>query len=432
MVVREPTTTDRAAETSLQFLNMLFGDRQRRDFAVQLWDGSRWEPTPGELARFTIHLRHPGALRAMFWPPDDLAMGEAYIFDDFDIEGSIDAVFPLVDDLFADQKLGLAGKLQQAKRLFTLPAPRRPRGTEYGVRLHGGTHSLERDRQAVSYHYDQSNEFFAQFLDSRMVYSCAYFASPVESIEEAQERKLDYICRKLRLQRGESLLDIGCGWGGLVLHAAKHYGVYATGITLSTRQAEFATARINEAGLADRCRVELRDYREVETPEGYDKLVSVGMFEHVGEAQLPTYFRKAWRLLRPGGVFLNHGISRVLQTQVHTGRSFIAKYVWPDGELETIGTVLRAAEQAGFELRDVESLREHYALTLQQWVRRLEAHHAAARSARDEVTYRIWRLYMAGSGYNFANGTMNLYQSLLAKPKDGHSGLPLTRSDWYR
>ena len=432
MVVREVTATDRAVETSLQFLQMLFGDRQRRDFAVQLWDGSRWEPSAGEPTRFTIRLRHPGALRAMFWPPDDLAMGEAYIFDDFDIEGSIDSVFPLVDDLFADQKLGLAGKLQQAKRLFTLPAPRRQRDSDHGIRLHGGTHSLERDRQAVSYHYDQSNEFFAQFLDSRMVYSCAYFDSAEDSIDTAQERKLDYICRKLRLQPCESLLDIGCGWGGLVLYAAKHYGVYATGITLSARQAEFATARINEAGLADRCRVELRDYREVETPEGYDKLVSVGMFEHVGEAQLPTYFRRAWSLLRPGGVFLNHGICRALHTQVHTGRSFIAKYVWPDGELETIGTVLRAAEQAGFELRDVESLREHYALTLQQWVRRLEEHHDAARSARDEVTYRIWRLYMAGSGYNFANGSMNLYQSLLAKPKGGQSSLPLTRADWYR
>jgi cyclopropane-fatty-acyl-phospholipid synthase len=432
MAVREGPATDRAGRESLAFLKVLFGEEQRRDFAVQLWDGTRWEPAPGETARFTLRLRHPGAIRAMFWPPDDLALGEAYIFDDFDIEGSIEAVFPTVDDLLADRKVGLGSRLQQAKRLFTLPAPPKRHAGEHGPRLQGSTHSLERDRQAVSYHYDQSNEFFAQFLDSQMVYSCAYFASPDEGIEAAQARKLDYICRKLRLAPGEALLDIGCGWGGLVLHAARQYGVYATGITLSARQADFANARIAEAGLADRCRVELRDYRELDTEERYDKVVSVGMFEHVGEAQLPTYFRRSWSLLRPGGVFLNHGICQAIGQKAHSGRSFVAKYVWPDGELETIGTTLRAAEQAGFELRDVESLREHYALTLREWVRRLEAHHDVARALKDEATYRIWRLYMAGSAYSFDNGNLNLYQSLFAKPKHGKSGLPLSRSDWYR
>lgn len=431
MAISEASAPDRAAQTSLAFLQALFGDRKERDFAVRLWDGSSWEPSAGQPARFTLTLKHPGALRSMFWPPDDLAMGEAYIYDDFDIDGSMEAVFPLVDDLLADQQLGLTGKLHQAKRLFTLPSQRRSRTSAYGARLHGHEHSIERDRQAVSYHYDQSNAFFAQFLDSRMVYSCAYFESPDEGIETAQARKLDYICRKLRLKPAERLLDIGCGWGGLVIHAARHYGVEAIGVTLSVRQAEFANERIRAAGLADRCRVELRDYREVDEPDGYDKLVSVGMFEHVGEAQLPTYFRHAWRLLRPGGVFLNHGICQNVDQPRQHGRSFVAKYVWPDGELETIGATLRAAEQAKFELRDVESLREHYALTLREWVRRLEAHQDAARSATDEVTYRIWRLYMAGAAYNFSNGALNLYQALLAKPEHGKSGLPLTRADWY-
>lgn len=431
MVLREATETDRAAQETLAFLKVLFGEEHRRDFAVQLWDGSRWEPTPGEPARFTLQMRHPGALRSMFWPPDDLALGEAYIFDDFDIEGSIEAVFPTVEDLFADRKVGLGGKLQRARRLFTLPTARRHRLATHGLRLRGSAHSLERDRQVVSYHYDQSNEFFAQFLDSRMVYSCAYFASPDEGIEAAQARKLDYICRKLRLRPGEALLDIGCGWGGLVLHAAQQYGVYATGITLSARQADFANARIKEAGLADRCRVELRDYRELDAEERYDKLVSVGMFEHVGEAQLPSYFRRCWSMLRPGGVFLNHGICQAMDDKGHSGRSFIAKYVWPDGELETISTTVRAAEQAGFELRDVESLREHYSLTLREWVRRLEAHHDEVRSLKDEVTYRIWRLYMAGSAYRFDHGNQSLYQSLLVKSEQGQSGLPLSRSDWY-
>ncbi|MCL4544664.1 MAG: cyclopropane-fatty-acyl-phospholipid synthase family protein [Chloroflexi bacterium] len=338
------------------------------------------------------------------------ALDPAWCNADFDIQGSIEAVFPIVDDLLVDQQLGLAGKLHQAKRLFTLPSRRHSHPGGYGPQLRGSAHSIERDRQAVSYHYDQSNEFFAQFLDRRMVYSCAYFVSPDEGIETAQTRKLDYICRKLRLKPGEQLLDIGCGWGGLILHAAQQYGVDATGITLSARQAELANERIRQAGLANRCRVELRDYREVEGTEVYDKLVSVGMFEHVGAAQLPTYFRQAWRLLRPGGVFLNHGICQATEQARHRGRSFIAKYVWPDGELETISTTLHAAEQTGFEVRDVESLREHYALTLHEWVRRLEAHCEQARAATDDVTYRIWRLYMAGSAYSFTKGNISIYQ----------------------
>jgi cyclopropane-fatty-acyl-phospholipid synthase len=431
MAIREAPTQDRAVESTLDFLQTLLGDGRADGLAVQLWDGTRWPPAEDRVARVTLTLQHPGALRSMFWPTDDLAMGEAYIFDDFDIQGSMEAVFPIVDALLADEGLGLAGKLHQAKRLFSLPARRRGPTQFRHPQLHGRTHSVERDRLAVSYHYDQSNEFFAQFLDSRMVYSCAYFASPDEGIEAAQERKLEYICRKLRLKPGERLLDIGCGWGGLIIYAAQHYGVDATGITLSGRQAELANERIGQAGLTDRCRVELRDYREVDGAQSFDKLVSIGMVEHVGEAQLPTYFRQAWRLLRPGGVFLNHGICRAFHQPLQRGRSFVAKYVWPDGELETISTTLKAAEQSGFEVRDVENLREHYALTLREWVRRLEGHSEQARSATDEVTYRIWRLYMAGSAYNFTKGNMGIFQSLLAKPLEGESGLPLARADWY-
>ena len=431
MAIREAPTQERSVVSTVDFLQALLGDGRANGLAVELWDGTRWPPVQDREARVTLALQHPGALRSMFWPTDDLAMGEAYIFDDFDIQGSIEAVFPIVDELLADEGLGLAGKLHQAKRLFSLPARRRGPTRFRHPQLHGRAHSVERDRLAVSYHYDQSNEFFAQFLDSRMVYSCAYFASPEEGIETAQERKLDYICRKLRLKPGERLLDIGCGWGGLIMYAAQHYGVDATGITLSGRQAELANERIGQAGLADRCRVELRDYREVDGAQSFDKLVSIGMVEHVGEAQLPVYFRQAWRLLRPGGVFLNHGICRAFHQPLQRGRSFVAKYVWPDGELETISTTLKAAEQSGFEVRDVENLREHYALTLREWVRRLEMHREQARSATDEVTYRIWRLYMAGSAYNFTKGNMGIFQSLLAKPSQGESGLPLMRADWY-
>ena len=244
MVIQEASRQDRAAQASLAFLQSLLGAAPQRDFAVRLWDGTRWDPEPGRQARFTVVLQHAGAVRAMFWPPDDLAMGEAYIYDDFDVEGNLEAVFPLVESLFADQHVGIASRVQQAARLLTLPSQKRERAASHGVRLQGTEHSLERDRQAVSYHYDQSNAFFALFLDSRMVYSCAYFASPDEGIEQAQARKLDYLCRKLRLQPGERLLDLGCGWGGLVIHAAQHYGVDATGVTLSRRQADLANERI--------------------------------------------------------------------------------------------------------------------------------------------------------------------------------------------
>jgi cyclopropane-fatty-acyl-phospholipid synthase len=263
------------------------------------------------------------------------------------------------------------------------------------------------------------------------VYSCAYFVREDDDLASAQRQKLDYICRKLRLRPGERLLDIGCGWGALIRHAVRNYGVTALGITLSTRQAELADKEIRAAGLADRCRVELCDYRELQDRESFDKLVSVGMFEHVSEGVLPGYFRQAWRLLRPGGVFLNHGISRPVNQPPRRGSSFVQKYVFPDGELVPIGTALVLGEEAGFEVRDVESLREHYVLTLRQWVRRLEEGHEAAIHASDEVSYRVWRLYMSGSAHGFRTGRLNVHQALFVKPEQGRSGLPLARADWY-
>jgi cyclopropane-fatty-acyl-phospholipid synthase len=265
-----------------------------------------------------------------------------------------------------------------------------------------------------------------------MVYSCAYFRSPEDGLDEAQEAKLDLLCRKLRLNPGQRLLDIGCGWGGLVIHAAREYGVDATGITLSRPQADLANSRIEAAGLAKRCRVELRDYREVEETPAYDALASIGMFEHVGAALLPEYFARARRALRPGGVFLNHGIACRAAEEPSAGRGFSDSYVFPDGELVPIHLTLRSAEEAGFEVRDVESLREHYARTLRLWVSRLQARHDEATRFVDEPTYRVWRLFMAGSAYGFARGRLNVYQSLLLKPlEDGGSDLPLTRRGWY-
>jgi cyclopropane-fatty-acyl-phospholipid synthase len=426
-------TSDQAFQTTLTLLQDLLGSIQQSDFAVRLWDGSTWRPDEEEQkpVRFTIVLQHPGALRKMFLPPSDLTLGEAYIYNDFDIEGDIEAVFPLADHFMGNQW----GKMEQVrfgKRLLSLPNTGQPRPGDAAAKLRGKPHSKERDRQAVAYHYNRSNDFYVLWLDSRMVYSCAYFTSPEDDLEKAQEQKLEYICRKLRLQPGERLLDIGCGWGGLVIYAAQHYGVEAYGITLSEPQVELAQKRIGEAGLTGKCKVEVRDYREVTDPNSFDKIVSVGMFEHVGESLLPAYFKQAWQLLRPGGVFLNHGIASNSFDAAKAKTSFVHHYVFPDGELLPISRTLQAAEASGFEVRDVESLREHYMLTLRHWVKRLEAHAEEARKITNDVTYRVWRLYMSGSAHGFQTGFNNIYQTLLAKPDRGDSGLPLSRADWYR
>ena len=438
MVTPAVKTSDQAVQTTLSLLQDILGPSAspsgspRPDFAVRLWDGTVWRPeaAAGQSARFTIVLQHPGALRKMFLPPNELTLGEAYIYNDFDIEGDIEAVFSIADQ-FLEGRWGKVEQLRYGQRLLSLPKSGQARPDDAAAKLRGAMHSRERDRQAVTYHYNRSNDFYALWLDARMVYSCAYFASPDDDLDTAQERKLEYICRKLRLRPGERLLDIGCGWGGLVLYAAQHFGVDAYGITLSEPQAELARQRIQQAGLAERCRVEVRDYRDVNQPGSFDKIVSVGMFEHVGEALLPVYFKQAWSVLRPGGVFLNHGIASNMSIPNLGKDSFARHYVFPDGELVPINATLRAAESSGFEVRDVESLREHYALTLRHWVRRLEEHADEAHRLTDDVTYRIWRLYMAGAAHGFKVGSSNIYQTLLAKPARGESGLPLTRADWY-
>lgn len=413
---------------SADFLDAILANYPRRDFQVRLWDGTSLgtEKQP----RFTLVLKHPGTLRAMFSSPSELTLGEAYIYDDFDIEGDIEAAFDLAGYLLAHAR-GAEENLGFGTRLRKLPQSERQPSDLRLVEFRGKVHSKDRDRQAVSYHYDLPAEFYALWLDQHMVYSCAYFSNPDEDLDSAQEHKLDYICRKLRLRPGERLLDIGCGWGGLIIHAAARYGVEAVGVTLSVPQAEVARERVRQAGVNERCRIEVSDYRDIDHEPQYDKIVSVGMFEHVGEALLPEYFRQAWNLLRPGGVFLNHGISHSATYQ-RRGPSFVDRYVFPDGDLLPISTSLKAAELSGFELRDIESLREHYALTLHHWVQRLQSHADEARQITSDTTYRIWRLYMAGAAHGFRSGRLNLYQTLLAKPVDGRSGLPLTRNDWYR
>jgi cyclopropane-fatty-acyl-phospholipid synthase len=438
-------TSTRTARTAaadkpvaLSLLEDLFGPSSERPFALQLWDGT--VEIPDREPGFTLVLNRPGSLRRMLFPPTDLALGEAYLRDDFDVEGDLEQATGLADVLGAR----LRSPVLLARLWRELPTddfvqngaegpPGRPRGRP---------HSRGRNSAAVRSHYDVGNEFYALWLDGRMAYSCAYFETGEEDIHAAQEAKLDLVCRKLRLEDGETLLDIGCGWGSLVLHAVERYGVRATGITLSERQATFARRRIAEAGLADRCRIEVRDYRDLPGEAVFDKVVSVGMFEHAGRTSLPTYFSQAYRLTRPGGLFLNHGIVslssrpaplRMLAGPLAHKTSFIQRYVFPDGELVPPADVLRLAEAAGFETRDLESLREHYALTLRRWVKRLEDHHEEATRIAGETTYRIWRLYMSGSARAFATGRIGVIQTLLSKnDEDGHSRLPLTRKDIYR
>jgi len=422
-------------EKTRHILSEIFAGCSLEKVGVRLWDGTMW---PDERPRdAALVLRHSGALGRMFLPRTELGLAEAYLHDDFDIEGDIEAAFEVGDFL-----LGRLGdwkkKLKLVGLLVALPAKDAASTMGRAARrllsgIGGKKHSRERDRCAVTFHYDVSNDFYRLWLDRQMVYSCAYFRSPSDDLDLAQEQKLDYIRRKLRLRPGQRLLDIGCGWGALVIHAAKHFGVRTEGITLSEPQAEWARRRIAEAGFGNDAKIELRDYRQIATTsERYDAIVSVGMAEHVGRERLPDHFAAAHRALKPGGVFLNQAIAEdIVARPGNRDSSFIEQYVFPDGDIPRLPIMLRAAESSGFEIRDVENLREHYALTLHHWLRRLEAHHDEALRCVDEATYRVWRLYISGSAHGFRSGHIAVYQTLLTKLEpSGQTNLPLTRDDW--
>lgn len=432
--------TDQSTESTRTLVNQIFGRSGQRSFTVRLWSGETLSVGTSP-AYFTLVLNHPGALRRMFRPPLELSLGESFIYGDFDIEGDIHAAVAWMDAL--SQTPFSAGDLfTLVRQLAALP---NSEGTLYrgrgSARLSGGRHSRARDKAAITYHYDVGNEFYALWLDQWMTYSCAYFPAGTEDLDTAQELKYEHICRKLRLQAGEQLLDIGCGWGGLVMYVAQKYGAIPLGVTLSKKQTAYAAERTAVAGLRGQAEVRLMDYRDL-GDETFDKIVSVGMFEHVGQEHLPEYFKHAHRLLKPGGLFLNHGISRRPQKKKRGWDAFVKRYflgmgtfiqqyIFPDAELVPVSEVNLTAERAGFEIRDVENLREHYALTLRHWVRRLEAHRDEAVQATEEVTYRTWRLYMAISARGFDIGNINVNQTLLAKPAGGRSSLPWTRADLY-
>ena len=387
---------------------------------------------------FTLVLRDPAVLRDLVLKRGPIPLADAYFHGRLDVEGDLYAALGLKNHL---QNLTLTGReraglLVDALRLAFMPARKiAPAGYVPTTRQFTHNHTLESDREAISHHYDVSNDFYKLFLDERMVYSCAYFHSPDDTLETAQAQKLDHICRKLRLQPGERFLDIGCGWGALVIWAAKHYGVHAHGITLSKEQLEEAKKRIAAEGLEDRITVELRDYRALEGQGVYDKVSSVGMFEHVGLANLPQYNATVHRVLKANGLFLNHGITHEedgWQKSVDT--EFINRYVFPDGELDRVSNIQSGMEKANFEIQDVENLRIHYARTLRHWVSRLEKNHDEATIYVSESTYRVWRLYMAASALEFESGGTGIYQILASRRPDARpymQPVPLTRGDLY-
>ena len=404
--------------------------------ALQLPDGSSSifgrSVRPATPPEFVLRLRDPQAVRTLLLGQDPLRFAEAYFRGAIDVDGDFFAALSLKDYLhslrltFFDRMQVLTRLLQRGLDLWAGAQREQPALEATAVRAH----TRMENREAVSFHYDLSNDFYGLWLDDGMVYSCAYFERPDLTLEQAQRAKLDHICRKLQLQRGEQFLDIGCGWGALILHAAQHYGVQAHGITLSERQFELARERIQAARLEDRVTVELQDYRDLPTGNRFDKIASVGMFEHVGLKNLPQYFDTVHRLLKPDGVFLNHGITHDEEgwgTAISS--QFINRYVFPDGELDTVSNIQRAMERSQFEILDVEGLRLHYATTLRHWVQRLDRHHASALRYVNEATFRVWRLYMAASALEFESGSLGLYQ-ILSAPR-GRRNLPPTRHYMY-
>ncbi len=376
---------------------------------LKLWNGRSFELAPD--ARVTVAIPAASSLR-YFLSADLNRLGEAYVEGHIDVEGPVHEVFRVAEG-FARHA---AEKAKRGRKRFFL-------------------HSKDRDRKAIERHYDVSNEFYRLFLDQSMVYSCAYYRTGNETLETAQEQKLDHILGKLMLRPGERLLDIGCGWGALIVHAAKKYGAIATGITLSRQQYEAARRRILEEGLEGRCEVRLQDYRDLSGEGVFDKITSVGMFEHVGVRNLHTYFVCIQRLLKDGGLALNHGITATDPESRWVGLGageFIHRYVFPHGELPHISVVLREMARAGLEVCDVESLRRHYARTCHEWASRIDANRENAIAAASAKHFRIWQIYLAGCAFGFEHGWMNIYQLLACKEGAlSLDTLPLTREYMY-
>ncbi|MFE4871920.1 MULTISPECIES: cyclopropane-fatty-acyl-phospholipid synthase family protein [unclassified Streptomyces] len=406
---------------------------------IRAWDGSEAGP-PGAPV---LVVRHRRALRRLLWKPGELGLARAWVAGEIDIEGDLyhglgllagliwerdgepkEAVHPV-----RDPRLRAAAKAL-LKLGGVLPPPAPP--AEEMRRRSGPLHTKRRDKEAISHHYDVGNDFYELVLGPSMVYSCAYWESPEGTLEDAQRDKLDLVCRKLGLTEGDRLLDVGCGWGSMAMHAAREYGAHVVGITLSGEQAAYARKRIAEAGLTDRIEIRVQDYRDVRDGP-FDAISSIGMAEHVGSVRYREYADTLYALLKEGGRLLNHQIARRPERDesAYHVDEFIDAYVFPDGELAPLGRTLATLEDAGFEARDVEPIREHYALTLRHWVANLESDWARAVRCTSPGRARIWRLYMAASALSFERNRIGVNQILAVKtPVSGASGMPLRARTW--
>jgi cyclopropane-fatty-acyl-phospholipid synthase len=395
----------------------------------EFWDGTSLGPSHGD----TVQVRSPNAVQRLLWSPGELGLARGFVMGDLALEGD---VFELLAALHgaSPARIHVGSSLpwqalQAARRLGVIGRPLPPPPEEAAPR--GRLHSRGRDAQAVQHHYDVSNDFYAMVLGPAMTYSCARFAPGVETLAAAQESKHDLVCHKLGLadRTEQRILDVGCGWGSFAIHAARHYGAQVVGVTLSPAQARWARDRIAAAGLEKQIEIRLQDYRDVRDGT-FDAIASVGMFEHVGSSKSAEYFSMMRRLLGPRGRLLNHAISSVGGSRIGP-RSFIGRYVFPDGELIDVGQVVLSMEEAGFEVRDVESLREHYAKTLRAWVANLQQHWDAAVADVGVRRARVWLLYMAASANGFEDGGISIHQVLGVVPgPEGRSGMPPTRSAW--
>lgn len=403
--------------------------------AICGWDGSRSQPTN---AQWALKINNRRGLRRLLWAPNELGFARAYVSGDIEIEGDLLAGLSALEQL-SDPASGPGVSIDSktkkaivkaALRLGVVgPPPKSP--PEEMKLVRGHRHNKRRDAVAVQHHYDVGNDFYRLVLGESMTYSCAYWTRATENLDAAQFAKCDLVARKLGLTIGMRVLDVGCGWGTFAMHVARHYGAHVVGVTLSREQANYASKRMVDTGLANVAEIRVQDYRDV-ADGPYDAISSIGMAEHVGAAMLPSYAARLFTLLRPEGRLLNHAISRRPgKVQAVSRTSFIDRYVFPDGELETMATMIDALEGAGFEVRDVESLREHYALTLRAWVGNLEANWDEAVKSSSAGRSRIWRLYMAGSALAFQANRIGVNQVLAVKPSArGHSGMPRTRAEF--